>query len=165
MTALPREDHLCKEAAEGWLGLGNWREAELEWARISADGKSHPLVLEVRYKICGASGQWAEAAEAAETIRRRLPGQPWGHFHLAYALHEMGRTREACQTLQLVVDQFPGDWMMRFNLACYACRLGNLKEAMSWLAKAMALTERKEIRSMALEDKDLEPLWGKIREI
>ena len=54
---------------------------------------------------------------------------------------------------------------MRFNLACYACQLGKLEEAMMWLEKAMAMAGKKEICGMALADSDLKPLWDKIREI
>jgi len=101
----------------------------------------------------------------ARAIGRRLPEHPWGHFHLAFALHELKRTTEAYQTLRAVVDQFPADWLMRFNLACYACQLGNLEEAMAWLAKAVTLADRESIRDMALQDQDLQPLWAKIREL
>jgi len=55
--------------------------------------------------------------------------------------------------------------MMRYNLACYSCQLGNLKEAMGWLEKAIDLAGKEDIRLMALEDKDLEPLWSRIGEI
>jgi hypothetical protein len=53
----------------------------------------------------------------------------------------------------------------RHNLACYCCRLGNLKEAMQWLEKAIDLAGKKDIRMMALDDPDLEPLWCQISEI
>jgi hypothetical protein len=64
-----------------------------------------------------------------------------------------------------VVDIFPEHKMMRYNLACYSCQLGNLKEAMQWLEKAIDLAGKKDIRLMALDDPDLEPLWTKIGEI
>jgi hypothetical protein len=34
-----------------------------------------------------------------------------------------------------VIDKFPNEWLMLFNLACYSCRLGKLEEAMQWLEK------------------------------
>jgi hypothetical protein len=40
-----------------------------------------------------------------------------------------------------------------------------LKEAMKWLEKAIDLAGKKDIRLMALDDPDLEPLWTKIGEI
>lgn len=54
---------------------------------------------------------------------------------------------------------------MRYNLACYACQLGNLKEPWDWLKKAMELANTKEVKLMVLEDPDLESLWKEIEEI
>jgi hypothetical protein len=54
---------------------------------------------------------------------------------------------------------------MRYNLACYECQLGNLKEALQWLQLAIDLAGKKDIRLMALNDPDLEPLWREIGEI
>jgi hypothetical protein len=42
--------------------------------------------------------------------------------------------------------------------------LGKEEAALKWLAKAFATGRARELRAMALEDRDLEPLWGKIRE-
>ena len=94
-----------------------------------------------------------------------LPDNPWGPFHLAFSLHELKRTKEAYEVLIPVVDKFPEHDLMRYNLACYCCQLGDLKEAMQWLEKAIDLAGKKDIRLMALDDPDLEPLWTKIGEI
>ena len=48
--------------------------------------------------------------------------------------------------------------MLYFNLACYECQLGNLAGAKAKLEQAFALNG--DLRTMALEDPDLEPLWG-----
>jgi len=119
----------------------------------------------VRYKIYSAAKKWDEAVEIARTMAKLLPDNPWGPFHLAYALHELKKTQEAYDTLKPVVDEFPKDWLMHYNLACYACQLGNLKEAMRWLERTMDLAGKKDIREIALADADLKPLWKKIREI
>ncbi len=63
-----------------------------------------------------------------------------------------------------VADKFP-DTTVRYNLACYSCQLGNLKEAMQWLELAIDLSGKKDVRLMALDDPDLEPLWTQIGEI
>jgi len=57
-----------------------------------------------------------------------------------------------------VVDKFPDQYIIRYNLACYACQLGNLKEARDWLKKAIDMADTKEVKLMALNDPDLEPL-------
>jgi hypothetical protein len=47
---------------------------------------------------------------------------------------------------------------MRYNLACYACQLGNLKQARKWLEKVIEIAGTNEIKLMALGDPDLEQL-------
>ncbi len=49
---------------------------------------------------------------------------------------------------------------MRYNLACYECQLGNLKEAREWLKQAFNLGDAKQMKLAALDDPDLQPLWG-----
>lgn len=78
---------------------------------------------------------------------------------------ELKRTREAYGVLISVVDKFPDEHLMRYNLACYSCQLGNLKEAYQWLEKAIDLAGKKDIRQTALDDCDLELLWQEIGEI
>ena len=164
MKPLPHPDNQHLEAAEGWLGLGNWREANDELENIRPELRDHPFVLEVRYKIFAEAKRWDEAVEIARTLSEMLPEYSWGFIHYAYSLHELKRTREAYGVLIPVVDKF-SEPTIRYNLACYSCQLGHLKEAMLWLGKAIDLAGRKDIRQMALADPDLKPLWPKIGEI
>jgi hypothetical protein len=61
-----------------------------------------------------------------------------------------------------VVDKFPKEYIIRYNLACYACQLGNLEEARHWLKKAIEMADPKEVKLMALNDPDLKPLWKEL---
>lgn len=164
MNHLPLPDQRHLDAAEGWLGLGDHLAANEELDNITPELRAHPVVLKVRYEVFSAGKKWDGAVEIARTIARLLPEEPWGHLQLAFSLHELNRTQEAYDTVRAVVDQFPQDWLMRYNLACYSCQLGNLKEAMEWLAMAFELAGKKDIRRMALDDKDLQPLWLKVGE-
>jgi predicted Zn-dependent protease len=165
MKSLPLSDRRHLEAAEGWLGLGDIRSATEELNQVSPELRDHPLVLEVTYQICAGTKQWEKSIEIARNMARLLPRHPWGHFHLAYSLHELKRTGEAYAALKPVVDSFPKEWLMRFNLACYACQLGKLTEAMLWLNQAMALAAHEDVQRLALDDQDLKPLWPKIRQL
>jgi predicted Zn-dependent protease len=165
MKSLPLPDQRHLDAAEGWLGLGDIRSATEELDQVSPELRDHPLVLEITYQLCVGTKQWEKSIEIARNMARLLPRQPWGHFHLAYSLHELKRTGEAYATLKPVVDSFPKEWLMRFNLACYSCQLGNLKEAMLWLNQAIATATHDDVQRLALEDHDLKPLWPKIREL
>ena len=159
----PDSHHL--NAAEGWLGLGNTEEAGNELAKLSLSVLSHPEVLRVKYHQYEKTGQWERAAETAQLLCQIIPEAPFGWIHLAYALHELRRTREAYKVLVPVVNRFPEEYVIRYNLACYCCQLGELQEARAWLKKAIALIGADTIKEMASSDKDLEPMKEEIRQI
>jgi predicted Zn-dependent protease len=164
MKKLPLPDQRHLEAAEGWLELGNWQEANEELENIQPELRAHPFVQEIRYKIYSAAGRWEMAAEIARAMSELLPENSWGFIHYAYSLHELKRTKEAYAVLLPVADKF-SDSTIRYNLACYSCQLGQLKESMQWLELAIDLAGKKDIRLMALDDPDLQPLWSQIGEI
>ena len=84
--------------------------------------------------------------------------------HRSISLHELKRTDETRDNWLRVVDKFPDDAIMRYNLACYECQLGRLEQAKKWLEKAFEIGDSEKIRLMAL-DPDLEPLWKEIGDI
>ena len=152
-------------AAEGWLELGNWAEANEELERITPEMRAHPFVLRVRWGIYAKAEKWEMAVEVARCMTVMLPDNSFGYKHWAFALHELKRTKEAWGVLIPMADKFPEDPVISYNLACYACQLVNRKEAFQWLEKAIDLAGKKDIRLMALDDHDLEPLWPDISEI
>jgi tetratricopeptide (TPR) repeat protein len=93
-----------------------------------------------------------------------VPDDAFGWIHQAYALRRMkgGSVKAAWDALLPAADKFPSQPMIAFNLACYACQLGRLEEAREWLRKAIDLGDEKEIKTRALDDPDLEPLWANI---
>ena len=153
------------EAAEGWLGLGSHLEANEELERITPQMRAHPDALRLRWDVYAKAKKWEMAAEIARAISELVPGVAFGWVHMAYALHAMKRTKEAWDVLLAVVGKFPDEWLMCYNLACYACQLGDPKQAFGWLDKAIGRAGKEEIRAMALDDPDLEPLWAEIGEI
>jgi hypothetical protein len=58
----PPDSHHLK-AAEGWLELGNYLEANEELERIQPRVRAHPLVLEVRWTICAKAKKWEACVE------------------------------------------------------------------------------------------------------
>jgi tetratricopeptide (TPR) repeat protein len=165
MQNLELQDRRYLEAAEGWLGLGDFREANEELECITPQMRAHPDVLRMRWNVYAQAKKWEMASEVARGISIGMPDFPFGWIHWAYSLHELNRTKEAYDVVNSVVAKFPAEYLMRYNLACYSCRLGNLKEALQWLQLAIDLAGKKDIRLMALNDPDLEPLWRKIGEI
>ena len=63
------------------------------------------------------------------------------------------------------MERFPKVPTIPYNLACYACQLGNLEEARQWLAKAIKIRSTEEIKQMALADPDLQPMWDEIKKL
>jgi tetratricopeptide (TPR) repeat protein len=165
MKELEFHDQRHLEAAEGWLGLGNQIEAFEELERISPQLRVHPDVLEIRWQIYAKEKKWEACVNIARAIAKFAPSHPNGWIHLAYSLHELKHTKKAWDVLIPIVDKFPKEYLMRYNLACYACQLGKLKESWVWLEKAFSIGDSKQLKLMALDDPDLEPLWTEIAAI
>jgi tetratricopeptide (TPR) repeat protein len=164
MPDLEGGDQMHLKAAEGWIELGNHVEAHHELENITPQLRAHPHVLLLRVRIYQAAKNWNHAEQFAHVLTEIAPELSFGWIHKAYAFHELKRTTEAWDLLLPIADKFP-DWLIRYNLACYACQLGLLKEALQWLEKALNMAESKEVKLMTLEDPDLQPLWMDISEI
>jgi predicted Zn-dependent protease len=165
IKALEPPDIHHLNAAEGWLGLGSMADAQEELAKLSPAAQAHPDALRVRYHLYERSKQWESAVEIAQQLCQALPETPFGWIHLAYALHELRRTREAYSVLQPNARRFPGEYIIHYNLACYCCQMGELEEARAWLKTAIALAGAEPIKQMALSDPDLETLKEEIQRI
>ncbi len=157
----PDSHHL--QAALGWLELGNTHEAAAELARLSPAVREHPEVLEARWRWCAAARRWEEALTVARAQVAAAPHEPTGWVNQSYALHELRRTAEARELLLAKVAEFPKLSLIPYNLACYACQLGDLDEARRWLGRVLQLRSKEEVQRLALHDPDLKPLWNEIR--
>lgn len=162
VTLDPPDIHFLN-AANGWLDLGNAAEAELELARIAPQYRGKPVVVEAYWRLYAEQRRWEDALEAARLLVVIAPEDPAGWIDQSYALHELKRTREAWDLLLPFARRFPKVSTIPYNLACYACQMGNHAEAERWLDKAAKLRSREEIKRMAMRDLDLKPLWGNIR--
>ena len=156
----PNTHHLI--AAEGWLELGNPAEASEELKQIAPALQDRPEVLAIRWQIYAKDRNWKKCVEVAEALVEKSPKLVWGWIHRSYALHELGRTREAFDTLMSGVAKFPKDWLMQYNLACYCCRLGEMTRALHFLEQACKLGDARQIKAMAGKDADLRELWKRI---
>jgi tetratricopeptide (TPR) repeat protein len=161
---LSPSDQRCLEAAQGWLMLGNFIEADSELDNITPLFRVHPQVLAVRWQVYAKAERWDGAFEIARTLVEQLPDDSFGWIHQAYALRRMdgGGVKAAWDALLPAADKFPTEPTVAFNLACYACQLGNLTEARDWLSKAIELGDKDDTKTRALDDPDLEPLWSSI---
>lgn len=153
------------EAAEGWLGLGNQAEARAELDEVTPAMREHPLTLHFRWRVHAEARQWEAALAAATTLTGLQPKDARTWVNRSFALHELKRTLEARDGLLPVLDRFPQNALMRYNLACYESQLGNLDQAAEWLRQALALPGSTDLKALARQDPDLAPLRAKLGEI
>jgi predicted Zn-dependent protease len=164
MRSLKAEEQHCVNAAMGWIELGNPKEAIAELSRIPLACREHPAVLEVQWRIHADLQQWESAFAIGKRLVELAPDKPGSWINQSFALHELKRTQEAWKVLLPAAGKFPEISTIPYNLACYACQLGDHVEARRWLARAVEMRNREEIKQLALADKDLEPLWLEIQE-
>jgi tetratricopeptide (TPR) repeat protein len=161
----PDSHHL--DAAVGWLGLGCAADARDELKQISAGNQNHPDVLEARWTQCVHEKNWRDALAIAERELQSTPADAGGWLHRAYALRRVsdGGLPRAWAALLPAAAKFPTEPVIAYNLSCYACQLRQLDAAREWLQRAVQAGGKEAIKTMALADDDLQPLWTEIREL
>lgn len=147
------------------MDLGNLVEARRELEQIALAQQRHPDAIEVTWKLCGEEEDWSAALTAAEELVTVAPGRLSGWIDQSYALHELRRTDEAYARLRTVVEKFPEEFVIPYNLACYLCQLGQTDEALRWLSCAVAVADQKTIRVMAANDPDLESMREQVKQM
>jgi hypothetical protein len=150
------------DAAVGWLELSNPGEALEELKHISADFLNDPQVLEIKWQIFARTDDWDKSLPVAEAFCAVAPGLPQGWLHQAVSLYRLNRTQDAWNLLLPLAKKFPRSWIIPYDLACYACQLGQVEEGRQWLRKAFRLGDPSEVKSISLADPDLKVLWTEI---
>jgi predicted Zn-dependent protease len=160
MDALEYPDTFYLRAAQGWLELGNSAEALAELNAMTEAARNHPQSLELRWEVALKTKGFEEALAIAEALCQHAPASSFGGIHRSYCLHELKRTQEAWDTLLPLAEIFPQEWLICYNLACYACQLGRLAEGRTWFSRALKLGDSVEVKALAAEDPDLKPLFA-----
>ena len=166
MQMLEPPDSHYLSGAMGWLELGNPTEAKLELTRINPVYREHPNVLEANWLICAAERDWVAALETARSLIQSDPDRSFGWLHQAYALRRVpeGGLQAAWDALLPVVERFPAEPTIPYNLSCYACQMGQVEEARKWLRLAWSRGNKATIKAMALGDSDLKALWPEVKD-
>jgi predicted Zn-dependent protease len=149
-------------AAQGYVELGMFEDASNELEEIEAESRTLPEVLDLRYTIYAAMGQWSLAAVSARHTATQFPKEPAGWIRWAYAARRCKSIEEAKRILLDAERQHPRDGAIQFNLGCYACQQGDHEEAKRRVSAAISLSGK--FRWAALHDLDLKPLWDEIAE-
>jgi predicted Zn-dependent protease len=162
MKALTHAERFQLEAAEGWLMLSNPIEAHEELERITGDASRHPAVLSMRWQVYAAARWWEAAFVVSKALCELVPHSPEAWICQANTLRNYKGVIEAWSMLLGVVNKFPKDAIIRYNLACYAAQMGLLEESCGWLVQAFEMEEAVQLKLAAIYDPDLQPLWDKI---
>lgn len=159
---LPRVEAARLQAAEGWLTLGLPSEACRELWKIRPGFLYHPQVLGAWWQVYAAARWWEAAWIISKAFCQAAPHRPESWICQANALRYCKGLKAARTLLLSMVERFPEEPVLSYNLACYTCQLGRLGESGKWLLRAFEIENSAELKVMALMDHDLEPLWNKI---
>jgi len=161
ISEVPQEQAHHLRAAEGWLALGNFIEANQELELVSPEYRTHPDFVMLRLALLRDGDVWKRVLPVAETLVRLLPKDPNCLLLRSQALHKLGRTAEAYQALATMAEAFGENHEVRYNLARYAAHLGRPDEARSWLEAAFEVaSDADKLKLLALEDPGLNALWA-----
>jgi predicted Zn-dependent protease len=142
--------------AQGYLELGMLQEAAAELDQIPAPACDSSQVLALRLALLQEQKNWNALRLAAEYFVRREPQEAGGWITWAYATRRDQSLTAAEKILREAELAHPDEATIQFNLGCYACQRGDLKEARRRVNRSIAL--EKSFRSLAATDPDLAPL-------
>lgn len=142
------------EYASGYLELGLAEEARAELLAIPQADRTRPEVLQVWSDYHFHRKQWNRLILTARALAKAKPDEPAGWISWAYALRELGRIAEAQEVLREAEPRHAASCaVLHYNLACYACLLGDRLEARRRLKRALRFG--REWLKAALGDPDL----------
>jgi tetratricopeptide (TPR) repeat protein len=145
------------EAAQGYLELGMFLEANGELELLPKQLKHRTEVLKLRLEIYRESKAWKLMEVVARELWKRHSDSPDHWNNLAFAVRRAESLQLANEILLHATKRFPEDAMTHFNLGCYSCQAGDLEEAKTRVGRAVELDAK--FQKLALDDPDLEPMW------
>ena len=154
-VALSHVRHLL--AAEGYLDLGMYQEADAELREL--DPACFALEETLVLQLCAYAGlqQWKEAHELATTLAQQDPDNPQWSIWSASAACRLQSVEAAKGILLEALVTHPNNANIHYNLSCYETRLQHFRKAQRHLLRAIQLDPR--FKLVALDDADLEPLF------
>ncbi len=160
---LEHPDPFHLNAAAGWMGLRDFASASAELDSIRPSSQDHPAVLELRFAIAAHERAFADCERWGRHHAEVHPADAQGWINLANALFWQARYDEAHASAVAVLEKFPDQWPLRYNLACYCVKLNDLDQAKRWFNESAKLAEGKELRKLALNDPDMKELWDWVK--
>src|SRR5215468_4410821 len=145
------------QAAVGYAELGMFAEADSELDKIDPFCRALPEILAVRLAIYRGLEKWDLMQEIAKRLAEFQPNDIQWTISLAYGTRRADSIQAAKEILLNAESKFRKEAIIKYNLACYCCQLGEIEKAKNYLKKAFEIDLS--WRMAALDDEDLKPLW------
>lgn len=142
--------------ARGYLELGMVAEAAAELAQITGPDADSTEALKLKIAVQHEQGDWSGVRDLARELVRREAADAAVWVTLAYATRRADSLVAAEIILIKAEKAHPEEPTIQFNLGCYACQRGDLKEARRRVARAIELDPK--FQEIAATDPDLAPL-------
>jgi tetratricopeptide (TPR) repeat protein len=157
---LEHPDQKFFEAACGYAELGLFIEANEELENVDASNRAVPEILALRVEIYRRLEKFELMAEVARRLAEFQPNEVQWRTDFAYAIRRCQSVEAAKEILIAAESKFPKEAIIKYNLACYECVLGNIELAKEHLKKAFEIDAS--WRLQALDDEDLKALWDSL---
>jgi tetratricopeptide (TPR) repeat protein len=148
-------------AACGYVQLQMFHEANEELEQIDPFNRAAPEILALRIEIYRGLKKWELMQVVSEKLAEFEPDNLQWTISLAYATRRAVSIETAKEILLNAERKSPKDAVIKYNLACYCCQLGEIENAKNYLRKAFEIDLNWRLR--ALEDEDLKPLWESLQ--
>lgn len=146
--------------AQGFLMLGKTDLAAEELRMLPEEWQEREEALTLRSAVLHEQHEWNLLCPIAAQLVRLKPKEAQWWILWAYATRRADSLAAAEAILREAELQHKTDGTIQYNLACYACQQGQLKEARARLRHAIALEPHFE--KTWLEDDDLKALEGSL---
>src|SRR5215472_9820462 len=97
--------------------------------QIDPFNRAAPEVLAVRIEIYRGLQKWDLMQELAKRLTEFQPDEIQWMISLAFATRRADSIRAATEILLNGESRFPNEAIIKYNLACYYCQLGEIETA------------------------------------
>jgi tetratricopeptide (TPR) repeat protein len=155
---LSADQQIFLTAAQGFVGLKMYLEANDELERIDPFVRYLPEVLAVRLDIYRALEKWELMQAVAKKLAECEPDEVQWIVAWADATRNSDSLEAGRRILMDALENHENAAVLHFNLACFDCQLGDVEGAKASLKSCFELDRG--MRLKALNEPDLEPIWS-----
>jgi len=153
------ENEKLVEVAMGYFELGMLDEAVTELGPLA--GHERLSVLSLWSAALRLSERWPEMLSLSRKMIELYPAEAEFWVSLADATRNSVSVQAGLELLETARGHFPGNDHILFQIGCYCCQLGRLDEART--AVRAAVSSNRVWAKIAVQDRDLSPLWPEFK--